>query len=251
MDSTKHLILTLFKLIMLITILFGMISSVSGQSFETIIVDTEENNHPAYDPKDSSDLTEDPWTYRIEGDHAVLVSYTPSEENDEEIVVIPEQLGGMPVTELGEEVFQNNKKIMELTIPRTVTYLNRYALNRSSIRKLTLDCNLDANRLTADHIQMIPNSVTTLVLGKDTETLLSYEDGNTFYWLDGRYLQRYEVDQNNPYYTAVDGILYSKDMTKLIRSPRENKTGVITIPEGVTEIGPDAFAYAVYMTEIS
>ena len=49
-----------------------------------------------------------------------------------------------------------------------------------------------------------------------------------------------EVDSANTHYRSVDGALYSKDMTTLVRVP---KAMDFSIPYGVTEIAPHAFFY--------
>ena len=51
----------------------------------------------------------------------------------------------------------------------------------------------------------------------------------------------YEVDEDNQKFTAVDGILYSKDMTTLIRCPRYYGKTEVVIPEGVKNIDGYAF----------
>ena len=51
----------------------------------------------------------------------------------------------------------------------------------------------------------------------------------------------YEVDGDNQQFTAVDGILYSKDMTTLIRCPRYYEKTEVVIPEGVKNIDGYAF----------
>ena len=56
-------------------------------------------------------------------------------------------------------------------------------------------------------------------------------------------IKSYIVDPENEKYTAVDGVLYSKDMTKLVLYPPA-KEGEFTVPESVTEIGGGSFAYA-------
>ena len=53
-------------------------------------------------------------------------------------------------------------------------------------------------------------------------------------------LVRIHADPNNPNYRDMDGMLYSKDGTCLIFCP--NGLSDVTIPEGVTEIGTEAFA---------
>ena len=51
-------------------------------------------------------------------------------------------------------------------------------------------------------------------------------------------VQRFEVDPENPRYTAVDGVLYTKDMKTLVCCPNQKET--LIVPEGVTHIAPSA-----------
>ena len=55
------------------------------------------------------------------------------------------------------------------------------------------------------------------------------------------YLTEFIVNENNVYYTAVDGILYTADMSVLLQCP-VTKTGEFVIPQTVTRIGDSAFA---------
>lgn len=43
----------------------------------------------------------------------------------------------------------------------------------------------------------------------------------------------YDIDEANPYLTSVDGIIYSKDMTKLVRVPQRYAGKKIVVPDGV------------------
>ena len=51
----------------------------------------------------------------------------------------------------------------------------------------------------------------------------------------------YDVDEDNPYLASVDGILYSKDMTKLIKVPSRYKGKNIVVPDSVKKT--DNFAF--------
>ncbi len=57
------------------------------------------------------------------------------------------------------------------------------------------------------------NNVKVVYIGKDVEKI----DGKSFYscWQ----LERFEVDEENPYYCDIDGVLYNKDKTVLINYP--------------------------------
>ena len=49
-------------------------------------------------------------------------------------------------------------------------------------------------------------------------------------------LEAINVEEGNPNYSSIDGVLYNKDKTTLIKAP-DCLTGVFTIPEGVTVLG--------------
>jgi len=57
------------------------------------------------------------------------------------------------------------------------------------------------------------------------------------------------VDAGNSVYSSHDGVLYNKDKTTLIIYP-VGKTGVFTIPNGVTSNGEDAFSGCIGLTGI-
>lgn len=51
------------------------------------------------------------------------------------------------------------------------------------------------------------------------------------------------LDEANPYFCIDNGILYSKDMTRLVKCPPKNKVSELTVPDTVTEVGVYAFGY--------
>ena len=56
-------------------------------------------------------------------------------------------------------------------------------------------------------------------------------------------LQSITIPESNPHYAAVDGILYSKDMTELVHMPSAKPMDVYTPPASVTTIKPMAFMF--------
>jgi hypothetical protein len=59
----------------------------------------------------------------------------------------------------------------------------------------------------------------------------------------------FDVADGNTAYCSIDGVLYDKAKTMLIRYPSA-KNGEITIPETVTTIGASAFANCHNLTSI-
>lgn len=53
------------------------------------------------------------------------------------------------------------------------------------------------------------------------------------------------VDENNPEFMSIDGVLFTKNAEKLIKYPAsKGKNTVYTVPDGVQIIGTDAFAHS-------
>ncbi len=69
-----------------------------------------------------------------------------------------------------------------------------------------------------------------------------------FYFCDS--LLKIDVDSKNETFTSVDGVLYSKDKTKLVYCPG-GREGKFTVPDGVEVIGDYAFDHCYGLTEIN
>ena len=82
-----------------------------------------------------------------------------------------------------------------------------------------------------------------LVITQNIETIEDY----TFY---GIHIRKFTVDENNPNFTSVDGVLFNKDKTKLIAYPINKTDKTYTIPDSVTEIVSGAFAFSVNLEEV-
>ena len=102
----------------------------------------------------------------------------------------------------------HNENITHIVIPNGITTIDTFAFN-STIQRIDL-----------------PNSVRVI---PDTafEGCPSLTDIN--------------VAEDNLLYRSIDGVLFSKDMTKLIQYPRGRKITKYKIPLGVTTIGDSAF----------
>ncbi|MCR5019976.1 leucine-rich repeat domain-containing protein [Ruminococcus sp.] len=94
----------------------------------------------------------------------------------------------------------------------------------------------DRDELTSIHI---PNS------------LYPWEEGEINFGLwNCDELVEITANEDNPNYVSVNGVLYSRDMTALIRCPNAIDTKRFVIPDTVTYIGDDAFAECYNIEEI-
>lgn len=62
-------------------------------------------------------------------------------------------------------------------------------------------------------------------------------------------LTQINVVSSNPYFTSVNGVLYNKDKTVLVRCP-EGKQGELVIPDSVTKLKKRSFDCCQYLTSI-
>lgn len=177
-------------------------------------------------------------------------------------------------------LFQNNTTIKEVTIPNTVTEIAAYAFsgciriedtitvpdsvimigkgafqNCRNIQHIILSSSI--TRIENDTFSMcynleemiIPENVTyiggnaftrcyqikTLRIPSKVQTI-----GNWAFDFMSR-LEAFEVDPDNPYFIDVDGVLFTKDMTKLVRMPVNKVLDSYTIPSTVKTLVVSAF----------
>ena len=57
--------------------------------------------------------------------------------------------------------------------------------------------------------------------------------------------------EDNPYLTSVDGVLFDREMTALLRYPPAKSGAAYRVPESVTHIGPDGFFGCLALREVS
>ena len=63
-------------------------------------------------------------------------------------------------------------------------------------------------------------------------------------------LTEINVDEENPYYTSIDGVLCNKEKTELIQYPSGISDAAYTFPESITSIGDEAFEMNNNLTSI-
>ena len=127
----------------------------------------------------------------------------------------------------------------ELDIPSEVKY-NDETFTVTSIRQLAFD---GCNELTKVRIPKTIDHVVHHVLTDDPNIVGSGDNTcmNPFYRCKA--LETIEVDEENPIFKTVDGLLFSKDGTSLYCYPGGVKSEKYVVPENVTWIGGGAFGY--------
>lgn len=81
------------------------------------------------------------------------------------------------------------------------------------------------------------NTTRAVILGEDVN-LVSYDFHTPFYFCN---LEEFRVDEANPYYTSVDGVLFTKDMKTIVAYPANKAGESYEIPDGVVTVGEFSF----------
>lgn len=114
------------------------------------------------------------------------------------------------VITIGNGAFYDCKSLQSIDIPNSVTTIgDRAFFGCSSLQSID-----------------IPNSVTTIGNGEFSGCSS---------------LQSINITKGNKHYESIDGILFSKDLTCILKLPEGKKLKEYTIPNSVTTIGKDAF----------
>jgi uncharacterized repeat protein (TIGR03803 family) len=158
-------------------------------------------------------------------------------------VVIPES-----VVYIGSNAFLGCEELSSISVsPSNVTYstLAGVLFDRTQTSLLVYP---QANEA---ELYNVPNSVTTIASnafsGCSFLTNITISSNVTAIGADAFYncgsLTAINVATNNPVYSSASGLLYDKSVSDLIQCP-SGKSGSIALPNGVTVIGPSAFAYS-------
>ncbi len=192
------------------------------------------------------------YTYEVSGGNATIIGVDESISGD---VVIPSALGGYPVVAIGNSAFAWCSDITAVTIPNSVTIIGDDAfLNCSGLTEIEFGTGVARVNGYAFYGC---RSLTEVTLNDTTTVLGEYAFGNCYElktitlgasvnciadraFTGSSALMDIIVHKDNTEFCAVDGILFSEDKAKLVFYP-EAKSGVYTIPAGVTEIGRYAF----------
>ena len=147
------------------------------------------------------------YTYILQPDGtAEIILYEGSETS----LVIPQELNGTAVTAIGPSACQANNALTELTIRDGMVSLGDYAFRRcASLTKVTLPA-------TLTEIGMNP-----------FEGCASLTD--------------LTVSEGNPNVYLADGVLFSREDSRLICYPMTKELSAYTLPAGTRIIGASAF----------
>ena len=165
------------------------------------------------------------YEYEINDKNQVIITkYTGSDEN----VVTPTIIDNKPVVGIGHYTFISNQNLKTITVSEGIEFLEGILVG------------------SCPNLKQI-NLPSTLNMG-------NYE-GNVFSGCNGLVdycpqLEEITVAPNNPYLCVDDEILYTKNKSVVISSATKHNFGDLILPNTVTYINDEAFAYNDTLTSI-
>lgn len=143
-----------------------------------------------------------------------------------------------------EELYLNNQLIEHLEIPAELTHIGNYAfVGCNSLQTVSFEENSQVVSLGMYAFSTCVNL--TEISIPDSVTDIGYMP---FDWSDR--LTNIMVDENNATYQSIDGNLYTKDGKKLVQYAVAKTDTKFVVPDGVTEIGYNAFKHSNSLQEI-
>lgn len=161
-------------------------------------------------PAEPEQFHENGYKYEIENDAVKIISH--QYDPDETAIVVPEQIGGKPVTVLGHDAFYQHKSTVSITLPQSLTTIEGAPFYRCySLEEI-----------------VIPKNVCAI-------------DYNPFFRSSS--LKKITVASNNTYFADIDGVLFDQEKTVLISYPEGKLDESYTIPQTVKTLRIDSFGY--------
>ena len=166
-----------------------------------------------------SSVTFNDVTYHVRTIAENAFSYSPVQE-----VIIEEG-----VSTIGGWAFYKCKHLKKISLPKSLQQIDQFAFRMSGIQSLVIPDNIT----DISYIAGGCDSLRTITLGAKVNDFV-------YAWKGCHQLEQINVSENNEKFTSLDGVLYSKNMDRLICCP-EAKKGTLIVPNGVSTIN----AYAI------
>lgn len=146
------------------------------------------------------------------------------------------------ITEIKERTFQLCTSLSSIVIPDGVTIIGRQAFSEDSV--LT-------NVHIGSGVTKIGESAFAHCLKLDSVHLhAGVTEVVEYAFYDCKGLRSITVAEDNPSYVSIDGVVFTKDSTTLLKYPSSKELTEYTVPSTADTIAPRAFEKNVYMKSI-
>ena len=184
------------------------------------------------------EVTEGDFTFNVYEDFAYLTDFADREAVE---VEIPAEINGVPVIGIYNSPFGRCRKLKTITFPDSLQYFDW--LDLVAVIHTVSSPSVGVHTIVGSTIEEMDeetpsNSVTcaNTSFNVPTVSIMSDDEENDF-----SAIAEIKVSETNPYFTVSDGLLYTKDMTKLIGCPPALDMAELKISEKTEIINDYAF----------
>ena len=151
----------------------------------------------------------------------------------ESILYIPEIYNNKPVTKIQNYAFFGNIFLKKVTVCNSITTIGDHVFKKcSNLEEVTIGKGV--NFIGAWTFEATP--LKKVVYNNETNAIVSSEQ------IFSGSLEKIEINEDNNKFNVIDGILYSKDGSTIVKVPAKVE-GDFKIPDEVTTIGQFAFEF--------
>jgi hypothetical protein len=170
------------------------------------------------------------------------------------------------ITTIDTYAFENCTSLTSITIPTNILYIKKGAFkNCPGLTSLTLPSTIsiidEETFMNCSGLTVInlPSVITKISINafNGCSNLTSFSIPNSLNEIEPKIfyncpkLSQFIVASDNTKFTAIDGIIFNKTITKLMLFPMGKNVTTFNIPNGVTEIGNYAFQHCNKLTDIT
>ena len=191
-------------------------------------------------------------------DEASIVSYevTGIGECNVSKIAIPREHNGKPVTKIKENAFNGNTTLKSIIVGDNIENIGGNAFQNTGIITANIDASTTGNYIfwNAKSLEkvMIGKNVTKLGMAvflncnnlNDLAILTEKADINNGILGSAGSLKEVKTNEENSKYMVEEGVLFSKDGSKIYAYPTGKTNDTYTFSSNVNEIGASAFAFS-------
>lgn len=157
---------------------------------------------------------------------------------------------------IGHDAFNNCTSLEEITIPASVYFIDRVPFRGSeNIKSYNVDSS--NKNFTSVNGVLYNKQKTTIVRYPSSSTATEFTIGKDVKEIyDGAFegsknIKKFKVEKGNTNFVTVNGVLYSKDLTRLVAyPPADSSVTEFVVPQSVTSIDLGAFAQSKYLKKV-
>ena len=157
---------------------------------------------------------------------------------------------------IGPDAFNNCTSLEEITIPASVYFIDRVPFRGSeNIKSYNVDSS--NKNFTSVNGVLYNKQKTTIVRYPSSSTATEFtisKDVKEIYngaFEGSKNIKKFKVEKGNTNFVTVNGVLYSKDLTRLIAyPPADLSVTEFAVPQSVTSIDLGAFSQSKYLKKV-